>query len=92
MNPPPTTRILLSEGASRHLDAAGHQAFAVIARDMSDDRTGRWVLHLIPCSLAQAQAACDVATGKSKARPIKAAGGAVAGQGTGKQPLTRGMG
>lgn len=61
-------RVLLGEAASHHLDATSEDAFVVIAKDKSDDRSGRWVIHLLPCSIAQADAAVRVARGYSHER------------------------
>lgn len=63
-------KILLSEQASRHLDATGERAFIVASRAMrgteEPETMGRWALHLVPCSIPQADAACRVARGLSK--------------------------
>lgn len=59
-------RILLSEAATRHLEAAG-QCFHIIAKDMSDQHTGRMVLHLVPCSMRVARDAEAVLMGKARA-------------------------
>jgi hypothetical protein len=56
-------RILLSESASKHLDQTGENAFAVIAFDRSDQHSARWVMHLVPCSFAEADDAVHVAQG-----------------------------
>lgn len=69
--PMTATRILLSEAASRHLDAIGEDCFVVTSFDRSDERSGRWVLHLIPCTLGQANSAVRVATGQSTERRTK---------------------
>jgi|GEM_PF-6463188 len=67
-------RILLSEAASRHLDVAGPQAFAIVSRDMSDERTGRWVISLAPVEWETARDASAVLVGSAKAvRPKPAA-------------------
>jgi len=66
------TRILLSEAASRHLDATGERCFIVASRAMrgteEPQTMGRWALHLVPCSIADANAAVRVATGQSTER------------------------
>ncbi len=59
-------RILLSERASQHLEAIGQDCFIVTAKDKSDERSGRWIIHLMPCSYTQANSACRVARGESK--------------------------
>lgn len=65
-------RILLSEQASRHLDGTGERAFIVVSRAMrgaeEPETRGRWALWLVPCTIAQADAAVRVATGKSSER------------------------
>jgi hypothetical protein len=60
---PAPVRILLSEAASRHLSDTGHPCFAVVSFDRSDQHSGRWVIHLLPCSIAQANDAVHVAQG-----------------------------
>jgi hypothetical protein len=74
MNPPPTTRILLSEAASKHLTDAGHECLLVAHRVMrgveEPETMGRWAISLVPCSMAQARAACNVALGSHTARPL----------------------
>ena len=62
------TRILLSEAASKHLEATGNTCFIVASMDKSDERSGRWVLHLVPSTYASANAAVRVATGQSAER------------------------
>ena len=65
-------RILLSERTSKHLAGLMAECFAVVSLDRSDDRSGRYALHLIPCTIAQADAAVRVARGvtkESKPRP-----------------------
>jgi hypothetical protein len=64
-------RILLSEAASRHLDAAGPQAFTIVHRDMSDGSTGRWVITLAPVEWRTAQDAASVLCGSATAKRIK---------------------
>jgi hypothetical protein len=63
-------RILLSEAASRHLAATGERCFVIASRAMrgaeEPDTMGRWALYLVPCSLADANAAVRVARGISK--------------------------
>ena len=69
----PTTRILLSERASQHLTATGAECFAVVAFDKSDQRSGQWIIHLMPCTYKQADAAVRVARGITKEiKPRKA--------------------
>ncbi len=69
-----TVRLLLSERASQALTDAGHECFIVAHRVMrgteEPETMGRWALHLIPCSLKDAQAACNVALGSHIAKPI----------------------
>lgn len=64
-------RILLGEAASRHLDAAGEGAFIVISKAMrgteEPETAGRWALHLLPCSITQANDAVAVIQGRAKA-------------------------
>lgn len=62
---PGHTRILLSEAASRHLEAAGPECFVIVATDKSDQHSGRWVIHLMPCSYTLANSAVRVAQGLS---------------------------
>ena len=69
----PIVRILLSESASRHLDASGERAFTIIAKDMSDGTAGRWVIHLAPIDWRTAQDASAVLLGKARAVRIKRA-------------------
>jgi hypothetical protein len=69
--PPEPIRILLSEAASKHLDATGENAFAVVARGSWPDSPGRWVIYLLPCDIPTADAACRVARGISKERRLK---------------------
>jgi hypothetical protein len=68
------TRLLLSAAVSKHLTDAGHECFLVVHRVMrgveEPETMGRWALHLIPCSLKDAQAACNVAFGTHTARPL----------------------
>ena len=64
---PGQTRILLSESASRHLDAAGAKAFAIVHRDMSDGNTGRWAITLCPVEWQTARDASAVLMGRAKA-------------------------
>lgn len=66
------TRILLSEAASRHLSQNGQSCFAVTAKASWPDDPTRWVLYLVPCSIAQADAAVRVARGLSLERKPKA--------------------
>lgn len=69
-------RILLSKKASDYLDSLENPCFAVVSFDRSDDRSGRWVIHLTPCTHEQANSAVRVATGQSKERrPTKATRG-----------------
>lgn len=66
-------RILLSKKASDYLDSLEDPCFAVVSFDRSDDRSGRWVIHLTPCTHEQANSAVRVARGQSKERrPTKA--------------------
>lgn len=66
------TRILLSEAASRHLSATGENCFAVVGKASWPDNPARWVLYLLPCSIAQADSAVRVARGLSTERNPKA--------------------
>jgi hypothetical protein len=59
-------RILLSEAASRHLTEAGGDAFLVVGRASYPDDPSRWILHIVPCDMATASAACEVALGQRK--------------------------
>jgi hypothetical protein len=69
---PAPVRILLSEAASRHLSDTGHPCFAVVSFDRSDEHSGRWVIHLLPCSIAEANSAVRVARGISTERKASA--------------------
>ena len=60
-------RILLSEAVTTHLETHGGECFLVIAKDKSDQHTGRLVINLLPCSTRAARDAEAVATGKAKA-------------------------
>lgn len=62
-----TSRILLSETASRHLDGMGCRHFAIVGKDTSGDHPGRWVIHLRDASHLAAQDASDVLTGRKLA-------------------------
>jgi hypothetical protein len=68
---------LLGPTASQALTDAEGECFLVVSKSMRGTEEpltmGRWVLHLIPCSLALAQAASDVAQGKLKATKPRAA-------------------
>lgn len=66
--PDAPTRILLSEAASRHLAATGEKCFVVIDRASYPDDPKRWIIYLVPCSIAQADAAVRVAMGQSTER------------------------
>ena len=69
---PAHPRIKLSQQASDHLSQTGQPCFAVVAFDRSDERSGRWIVHLIPSTYARADAAIRVAKGitkESKPRP-----------------------
>jgi hypothetical protein len=65
------TRILLSEGASRHLSAQGAECFAIVAKASHPDTPARWVIHLAPCSIKTARDAEAVLFGKARATRIK---------------------
>jgi hypothetical protein len=69
-----TIRLLLSEAASKHLTDTGHECFIVLSkvlRGVEEPATmGRWAISLVPCSMAQAQAVCNVALGSYTARPL----------------------
>jgi hypothetical protein len=68
---PGPIRILLPEGASSHLTAAGESCFAVVGRQSHPDDPTRWILHLIPCDIGTANDAVAVAQGHATARRIK---------------------
>lgn len=61
------TRILLSEAASRHLDATGEDYFMIASKAKSPDVVGRWVIHLAPCPLKVARQAEGVLLGTHRA-------------------------
>ena len=67
-----TLHIRLSEADSAALAALGEQCFAMASFERSDARTGLWMLHLVPCTHNQANAALRLAQGLSKERRIKA--------------------
>lgn len=58
-------RILLSDAVTRHLEAMGKECFLVIAKDKSDQHSGRMVIHLIPTTYNLANAGLRVAQGTS---------------------------
>ncbi|MES2659278.1 MAG: hypothetical protein V4689_11725 [Verrucomicrobiota bacterium] len=58
---------MLSEATSKHLDAAGPKAFAIVHKDMSDGNTGRWIITLCPVEWQAARDASAVLMGKAKA-------------------------
>ena len=64
---PNVRRLLLSEAASRYLEATGEGAFVIISKASYPATPGRWAIFLAPCPLATAAAACDVLTGKARA-------------------------
>ena len=66
-------RILLSEGASKHLTDAGHQAFTIVHRDMSNTHPGRWIISLAPVDWKTARDASAVLCGSMKASKPRAA-------------------
>jgi hypothetical protein len=68
---PKPIRILLGQAASDHLNAAGESCFAVVGRASYPDDPARWVLHIIPASMATANDAVAVAQGRAAARKIK---------------------
>jgi hypothetical protein len=68
---PGPIRILLGQAASDHLNAAGESCFAVVGRASYPDDPARWVLHIIPASMATANDAVAVAQGRAAARKIK---------------------
>jgi hypothetical protein len=68
---PGQTRILLSDAASRHLDATGESCFAIVSKARTPDVVGRWVIHLVPCSMKTAGDAQAVLMGKARAVRIK---------------------
>lgn len=70
--PPGHARILLSEAASQHLEAAGPQAFSIVHRDMSDGNAGRWVITLAPVEWQTARDAAAVLMGTARAVRPKA--------------------
>lgn len=64
---PGQTRILLSEAASRHLEAVGSDCFMIVSKAKTPDVIGRWVIHLVPCSMKTARNAEAVLMGRAKA-------------------------
>ncbi len=66
-----SVKILLSESASRHLEAAGADAFLVVGRESWPNDPRRWVIHLLSCSISQADSAARVARGLSAERKFK---------------------
>jgi len=68
---PGPIRILLPEGASAHLTASGEACFIVAGKQSHPEDPNRWILHLIPCDIATADAAVAVAQGRATARKIK---------------------
>ena len=73
---PGVRRLLLSEAASRYLEATGEDAFQIISKASYPATPGRWVIYLRPVPMAVAAAACDVLSGKARAvriKPVKVA-------------------
>lgn len=72
---PQVRRILLSESASRHLDATSEEVFVVVSRVMRGTEEpatmGRWALRLVPCTTSQAADALRVAQGLKPLARIK---------------------
>lgn len=64
-------KILLSEAASKHLEATGETCFRIIAQDMSNDHTRRYVIHLAPCPLATARQAEGILLGTHRAVKLR---------------------
>lgn len=62
-----TTRIILGETASRHLDGMGCRSFAIIGKERSGEHKGRWVIHLRDATHLAAQDASDVLMGRKVA-------------------------
>jgi len=62
------TRILLSEAASRHLDATGAECFRIVCKAHLPDRPDRWVVILAPCPLDVARQAEGVLLGTHTAK------------------------
>jgi len=75
--PPPAPepiRILLSEAASRRLDATGERAFTIVHRVMRTEEpgtAGRWAITLAPVEWQTARDASAVLMGKARAVKIK---------------------
>ncbi len=70
---PGAVRILLGRTASEHLTTMGAACFAVIGKASYPDDPARWVIHLVPSTIKDADAACKVATGKARAVKLKPA-------------------
>lgn len=59
-------RILLDPATSDTLTATGESAFLIVGKASWPDDPSRWVLHLVPCPMATASAACEIALGQRK--------------------------
>jgi hypothetical protein len=64
----PPISILLDPEQSEIISDMGESAFIVIGRGSYPHSAGRWQLWIVPCSIAQADAAVRVARGISKER------------------------
>lgn len=64
-------RILLSEAASKALTETGESAFVVIGKASHPSDPSRWVIHLLPVTMATATDAIAVAQGQATARRPK---------------------
>ena len=68
----PPLRLVLSEEQSAAIRESGIK-FAIVHPGSYPTAAGRWVVSLVECTQDEAQAACEVAMGQSKARRIKPA-------------------
>ena len=65
------TRILLSDAASRHLEATGEACFVIVSKTRHPEKPGRWVIHLAPAPLATVRDAEAVLFGEARAVRIR---------------------
>ena len=79
-------RILLGRTASDHLSAVGEQCFVVVGRASYPDDPTRWVIHLVPSTIKDADNAVRVARGLATARAVKGTQRQTSAQRGGSQP------
>lgn len=59
-------RILLDPATSDTLSATGEAVFLVVGKASHPADPTRWVVHIVPCPMATASAACEIALGQRK--------------------------